>query len=79
MINQGSGKNGEYTLIDVLSILDFILTLQNYNMNADQNDMQVIQSEFNDRLSKVVNDIHTHLKEQDDKIDDILSRLDNMK
>ena len=78
MINLGSGNNGEFTLIDILNILDFMLEIQNYNMNSNQNDMQSIQSKFNDQISIVVNDIHKHLQEQDDKIDEILARLDNL-
>lgn len=75
MINQGSGNNGEYTLLDVLSVLSFIIGLQNYDMNVDQNDMQELQREFNNELESVVGDIHRHLQLQDEKIDEILRIL----
>ena len=75
MINQGSGSNGEYTLLDVLSILSFIVGLQNYDMNVDQNDMQKLQRELYEQLESVVSDIHKHLQLQDEKIDEILRIL----
>lgn len=75
MTNQGSGKNGEYTLLDILSIFSFIIGLQNYDMNVDQNDMQELQHQFNKQLESVVGDIHKHLQLQDEKIDRILRIL----
>lgn len=78
MTNSGSGSNGEYTFLDVLNILSFIIAMQNYNLNIDQNDMQEIENQFSAKMSSVVDEIHKHLQIQDDKIDEILSRLDNM-
>lgn len=78
MTNNGSGSNGEYTFLDVLNILSFIIAMQNYNLNIDQNDMQEIENQFSAKMSSVVDEIHKHLQIQDDKIDEILSRLDNM-
>ena len=66
MNNQGSGPNGEYTFLDMLSLINFMIGLQNLDMNIDQSD-----------LESVVRDIHTHLEMQDKKIDEILRRLDN--
>ena len=45
--NQGSGPNGEYTFLDMLSIASFVIGLQNLDMNVDQNDMQDLQNTFN--------------------------------
>ena len=66
MFNQGSGSNGEWTFLDILSIVNFAIGLQNLDMNIDQSD-----------LEGVVRDIHAHLQMQDQKIDEILRRLDN--
>ena len=77
MINQGSGNNGEYTLLDILSILSFLIGLQNYDMNVDQNDMQNLQQKLFEQLESVVNDVHKHLQLQDEKIDEILRILKN--
>ena len=61
MTNQGSGNNGEWTLLDLLSLINFVIGLQNLDMNIDQSD-----------LEGVVRDIHKHLEMQDAKIDQIL-------
>lgn len=66
MFNQGSGTNGEWTLLDLLNIINFAVGLQNLDMNIDQSD-----------LEGVVRDIHRHLEMQDNKIDEILRRLEN--
>ena len=74
--NQGSGPNGEYTFLDMLSIASFLIGLQNLDMNVDQNDMQDLQNTFNQTLDKTVNEIHQHLEVQDNKLDEILKRLE---
>ena len=76
--NQGSGPNGEYTFLDILGIINFAIGLQNLDMNVDQNDMQDLQHAFNQTLNKTVNEIHQHLEIQDDKLDCILKRLEEL-
>ena len=75
----GSGNNGEYTFLDILSILSFFLAIQNYDLNVDQNYMQDVQQKFNTQISTAVDEIHKHLQMQDDKIDEILSILKQSK
>ena len=75
MTNQGSGTNGQWTFLDVLSLVNFMIGLQNLDMNIDQNDMQDLQHTFNQKLQEAVNEIHSHLEIQDNKIDEILRRL----
>lgn len=70
-----SNSNNNLSFIDVINILDFMLGLKNLDMNITQNDMQELQSKFNDELESVVSEIHSHLKIQDDKIDEILKIL----
>lgn len=60
--------SGQLELLDVLTIISFCIQMQNQNKIFSIHD---IQSD-NDR---VLNDIHQHLKIQDDKIDQILSLL----
>jgi len=75
----GSGNNGEYTFSDIINILSFFLALKNLDLNVDQNYMQDVEQQFNNRLSSVVDEIHKHLQTQDDKIDEILSILNQLK
>lgn len=49
-----------FEFLDVITVLSFILQLNN---NGMQNE-----------IDKAVDDIHRHLKEQDDKINQILER-----
>lgn len=76
--NQGSGPNGEYTVLDILGILSFLIGLQNLDMNVDQNDMQELQNTFNKTLNTTVLEIHEHLEMQDNKLDKILKRLEEL-
>ena len=70
-----SNSNNNLSFIDVINILDFMLGLENLDMNITQNDMQELQSKFNNELESVVSEIHGHLNIQDDKIDEILDIL----
>ena len=72
----GSGENGQLTAIDILSILSFVVGLQNLDLNIDQNDMDAQTRDIDERASRLVsdalNEIHDHLQRQDEKIDRIL-------
>lgn len=56
-------------LLEAVTMVSFIMSLANYSENLDQSSTQ-------DMLNKVVGDIHSHLKEQDDKIDKIMDILE---
>lgn len=75
----GSGNNGEYTFSDIIDILSFFLALKNLDLNVDQNYMQDVEQKFNNQMSSVVDEIHKHLQIQDDKIDEILLILNQLK
>lgn len=64
----GSGDNGELTFLDAVSIISFIIGLQNLDINLTQDDL----SKEADRL---LNEIHKHLEDQDKKLDLILDKL----
>jgi hypothetical protein len=49
-----------FEFLDVITVLSFILQLNNNGMQSE--------------IDKAVDDIHRHLKEQDDKINQILER-----
>ena len=74
-----SNSKESLNFIDVINILDFMLGLENLNMNITQNDMQELQSKFNTDINAVVSQVHQHLQEQDVKIDEILRRLEELK
>ena len=57
-----------YSFLDVVTILSFILQMQNQDKLFDINDVQR-------ELQKVTDKIDTHLQIQDDKIDAIIAYL----
>lgn len=61
--------NGESLgLLDILTIVGFVINLQNYGKNVDQTKLQ-------ETMNAAVSDIHEHLKEQDRNIEHILEML----
>ncbi len=72
----GSGKNGELTFLDLVSLISFCVGLQNLDLNISQENLDNQTQELDKSLRSVVDDIHRHLKEQDSKIDEILQRLE---
>ena len=62
------GNNQQLDILDMITIVGFILNIQNYGKNVDQSKMQ-------EAISQAVGDIHNHLQIQDEKIDSILEIL----
>ena len=67
-MNLGSGQQGEWTFLDILSVASFIIGLENLNMNITQEDVQAT-------ADKILKEVHSHLEAQDKKIDRILEVL----
>ena len=63
-----NGKNSQFELLDILTIVSFVMQLQNQAKLFDLHDIQ------NDN-ERVAEEIHQHLKTQDEKIDKIFNRL----
>lgn len=68
----GSDLNGELTFIDVVNLIGLMVGIQNLDENINQD-------ELSNQLDKVLTEVHSHLKEQDLKIDTILEALKNDK
>lgn len=71
----GSDENGEFTFIDIIALVSFMVSVENLNENLTQSDKQDLQNELSRQLNKVIDEIHSHLEEQDRKIDTILEVL----
>ena len=63
-----NSRNPNLGMMDALAIVSFMLGLANYEENLDQSQVQEL-------VSQAVEDIHSHLKEQDRKLDQILNKL----
>ena len=73
----GSGDNGEFTFLDTLSLISFFIGMSNLGENLNQSDKQDLQKDLTDKMNIILNEIHSHLQQQDDKIDLILKELNN--
>ena len=62
--------NGNLDWLDVIAVVSFVIGLANYEENVDQSTM-------NDAIKQAVKDIHDHLEEQDNKINEILEMIKN--
>ena len=80
MGNLGSGPNGELTFLDILSIVSFLVGLQNLDLNISQEDIMntasQIDKHMDERMSETLKDIHSHLSRQDEKLERILSIME---
>ena len=75
MSKLGSGDNGEFTFLDIVSIISFLVGVQNLDMNITQEDMQTAENELSQALTEQMEEIHKHLESQDKKIDAMLGIL----
>ena len=71
----GSGENGQFTFLDTISLISFMIGLMNLNENLTQGDKQDLLETFSQKADDLLNEIHSHLQEQDEKIDRILEEL----
>lgn len=67
----------QMTMIDILSILSFCISLINLDENLGQSDKQELQNDLSKKINVVLSEIHSHLEEQDKKIDKILEVVSN--
>ena len=63
-----NSRNPNLGMMDALAIVSFMLGLANYEENLGQSQVQEL-------VSQAVENIHSHLKEQDLKLDQILNKL----
>ncbi len=68
----GSGENGEFTFLDTLNILSFCIGMMNLNENLTQGDKQDLQKQLSEKTELLLKEIHSHLEEQDRKLDKIM-------
>jgi hypothetical protein len=61
-------EDEQFSIMDILNIISFYIGLKNLDLNFTQDTAGKM-------LDIAVNDIHSHLKEQDEKIDLILKKL----
>ena len=70
MRNQDS-MNEQLSFIDLLSIMSFCIGLMNLEINITQEDID-------NQTQTLLNEIHSHLDIQDNKLDNIIARLEKL-
>ena len=73
-----TNENGSLTFLDIISILSFVIGLENLDMNITQEDIQENTTMLDEKLKKEVDDIHSHLAIQDTKLNHIVHLLEDM-
>ena len=71
----GSGQNGQFTFLDSIALISFLIGVMNYEENLTQSDKQDLQDQLNSKIDLLLKEIHSHLEEQDKKIDKIMEAL----
>lgn len=71
----GSGDNGEFTFLDILNIMSFLIGTMNLQENLTQGDKQELLETFSKKADDLLQEIHSHLEKQDNKIDKILEGI----
>lgn len=72
----GSGEYGEFTFLDCIAIVSFLIGLANLDENLTQGDKQDLQKDLSDKADSLLKEIHAHLQSQDEKLEKILKRLE---
>lgn len=61
---------------NALNLMSVMLSILNYNENLSQNDKQDIMGEFQEEAQHLLGELHSHLADQDNKINKILEKLE---
>ena len=71
--------NGQLDFLDLISIASFVIGLENLELNATQEDAQNLQRELSEKTDLLLQEIHSHLKEQDNRLSAIEQLLKEIK
>lgn len=72
----GSGDNGDFTFLDIITLVSFFIGVANLEENLTQGDKQELQEDLSNKAELLLNEIHSHLEAQDRKLDLILQEIE---
>lgn len=67
--------NWDNNFINTVNVLDFLISMKNLQENTAQTDQQNLEERVNEKIQLALKEIHSHLQEQDKKIDLIMKKL----
>ena len=70
-----NNDNVQFTFLDIITLLGFVISVENLNQNLSQNDKQDLQNDLSEKAERILNEIHTHLQDQDAKLNIIMEKL----
>lgn len=72
--------NSNQAAMDFINLLSFIIGLKNLDINVSQTDLQeetkVLDKKLDIKIHAALEDIHSHLEKQDQKLDYIIQLLE---
>lgn len=68
-------NNVQFDFLDIITLLGFVISVENLNQNLSQNDKQDLQNDLSEKAERILNEIHTHLQDQDEKLNRIMEKL----
>ena len=71
----GMKDDGSLDFLDIITLLGFIISVENLNENMNQSDKQDLQNDLSEKADKILTEIHLHLEAQDEKINKIWEKL----
>lgn len=69
-------NNKQIDMLDLISIMSFVIALMNLDENITQSDIQEAAQKFDLSLHETLEDIHRHLSVQDEKLNAIIRMLE---
>lgn len=66
----------QLSFLDMLNIASFCIGLMNLQENLTQDDKQDLEARFDSKADYLLQELHKHLKEQDEKINLLLARVE---
>ena len=67
--------NNELDFLDIITLLSFVISVENIEENLSQNDKQDLQNDLSEKAEIILKEIHTHLEKQDKLLNEIWSKL----
>ena len=67
--------NDNLDFLDIITLLSFVISVENLEQNLSQNDKQDLQNDLSEKADRILTEIHTHLEKQDKLLTEILNKL----
>ena len=70
--------NDNLDFLDIITLLSFVISVENLEQNLTQNDKQQLQNDLSEKADIILSEIHTHLEKQDKLLTEIMDKINNI-